>query len=358
MSDDVLGEEELAAQISRLRDLWQEGRWREARRALLDLRARQGDHRLILAALGECCAAGQRWTESARWYEQALAAGYDATVADELEEARRQAARLAAGRGRALLVAAGVLAVVALVIVVAALLQWRSATSPAREPAKAGVPVAVTPRLPALAGRGSRASAAAPQVQATQPTKPQALSGPPAPGPRVPTPATASTPRPAALPPVKVTQTVRAPKTDEDEYLTQLLSVMSWPDGTPLSRQALVQFDPYIGYAFVTLTIPGSLRSGDLLRATLDAAYGAACALLKGAPQVRYVTVRAVYRLVKGADSRTVVAFRGNTSREAYEYWQRLKRRPSLQEMWSQVFASCWWNPDVPSGLQTRTRGR
>ena len=159
--------------------------------------------------------------------------------------------------------------------------------------------------------------------------------------------------QPSNLPPVRITKRVDAPATDRDYYLTNVVGSLTWPDGTPLAGHCLVQFDPYTGYAFVTFTIPRSLKATHLAQVTLRMAHGVAWALMKADRSVRYVTVRALYAIQQpGRRATTVVAFRGNTSRVAYEYWQRLHRQPTIQELWNDVFATCWWNPQVPASSE------
>lgn len=348
--ESVLGGEELQEQIAETRALWEAGFWRDARTRLLRLRSARGDEPPLLAALGDCHAAGGRWQEAVHWYEESLAGQYDPEVARRLEVARASLAALGAPPRRVPVYA--IVGLAALVLIVAGVVVYLARpgrSTDVRPETRAGRPTPVappagpaTPRGPELATRTVEPLPVGPATGGRR-----APGATPSPARRTPSPRAPT--MPPALPPVKITKTVEAPTTDEDHFLTQLLGTLNWPDGTPLSGDALVQFDPYTGYAFVTLNIPRALSSGDLVKVTLDAAYGASVTLMKGSPSVRFVTIRALYTSARaGEKARTVVAFRGNTSREAMEYWERLDRRPDAQEMWYQAFASCWWNPEVP----------
>jgi len=352
LSDEsVVDEEELEAEIEQARALWTAGYWREARARLMTLRNMRGDRPLLLAALGDCAAAGHRWREAVQWYEQALAARYEPSLAERLEEARSQLhQRPRMPPARALIVAAVVIVVMAMAIGGYALLSLRR-PAPTSSTRAAGQPVRTLP-MPTTRGR---------QPYATGSGVPAATSVPPAPGPALrqqqPRPGTRLSPSQAqakttpGLPPVHITKMVEAPATDEDHYLTELLGALNWPDGTPLNSEAVVQFDPYTGYAFVTLSLPRSLPSTNLVNTVLDASYAAAVALVKGLSTVRFVTVRVLYTVAQpDRKARTVVAFRGNTSRDAVQYWERLHRRPNYEEIWYEAFGSCWWNPQVPTG--------
>ncbi len=358
--ESVLGGEDLQEQIAEARALWEAGFWRDARTRLLRLRTARGDEPPLLAALGDCHAAGGRWQEAVHWYEEALAGQYDPEVARHLEQAR---ANLSGGGGPSrrvpvyAIVGLAAVALIALGIVV--YVAWSGRSADVRPETRAGRPAPVAPRVAPGTPRGPELG--------TRTVEPLPVSGATS-GRRAPsaarpsisrTPSAGAAAAPGAVPPVKITRTVEAPITDEDHFLTQLLGTLNWPDGTPLSGDALVQFDPYTGYVFATINMPRALSSGDLVKVVLDAAYGASVTLMKGSSSVRFVTVRALYTFAPAAErARTVVAFRGNTSREAMEYWERLDRRPDAQEMWYQVFGSCWWNPEVPvkSGAQPNRR--
>ncbi|MGD9518282.1 MAG: tetratricopeptide repeat protein [Armatimonadota bacterium] len=348
MSDEsVLDEENLQAQVDELRALWEAGQWREARSQLLQLRRQRGDLPVLLTALGDCHAAGGHWADAVRWYEESLARCYDPDLVARLDEARSQLG--GPGRGGAARLwmygAAAALVLVLIALGVTAYL-WLAGSRPPARPVGAGEPVPAVPRAPH--GVEGRTTQSMPGPSTTGPSA--APSRPVFQGQRTVTSAHPPTgPSPAALPPIKVTKTVEAPATDDDHFLTSLLGALSWPDDTPLTGDGFVQFDPYPGYAFVTLQIPRALPSQDLLKVVLDTAYGVAVSLMKGSPAVRFVTVRALYTFAPADEkARTVVAFRGNTSRESIEYWGRIKRRPSHEEIWYQVFAACWWNPEVP----------
>jgi hypothetical protein len=344
--ESVPAEEELAAEINEAQALWEAGAWREARARLLRLRETRGDQPMLLAALGDCHAAGQRWREAVRWYDEALAAQYDPQLAARAQEARRHLVRgPISPTARAAVYAAAGLLLLAVIILLVTLHTWRSATpAPRLAPEAAGRPMSAISVPQEFGGSPSQRPPSPPPPATSQRPQTAPITG----SEEARVSSTPYTQTPSG-PPVKVTAVVEAPKTNEDRFLTQLLETLTWPDGTPLTGDAIVQFVPSTGYALATVSIPRSLSTPDLRQTVLDQAYAVAVALIKGSTSVRFVTVRALYTIaLPDRKNRTVVAFSGNTSREALEYWDRLNRRPNHQELWYQVFAACYWNPEVP----------
>ena len=354
------------ALVQQARQMLENGDWQGALRLLHRARRERADDPTVHALIGDCYVAAERWHRAVAAYEQSLELAYDADVAQRLQVAREQAARSPAPtfdvqpRTLAIVAAAVVLAAAAVGIMLWATAGSRAAKSsgpagPAGTPqamltppsgtgtGRAGAPTSpwqMPSAAPPAAGVAQRQQAAQAQAPATTAGGQQAQSS-----------------APANMPPVRITKRVDAPATDRDYYLTDIIGSLSWPDGSPLAGNCLVQFDPYTGYAFVTITIPRSMRATNLAQVTLRMAQGVAWALFKADRSVKYVTVRALYAIQQPARrANTVVAFRGNTSRVAYEYWQRLGRQPNIQELWSDVFATCWWNPNVSAATEPKHR--
>lgn len=339
------------------------GQWREARHRLRELAREYPGQPIVLSALGDCYAAAGRWREAVYWYERSIDQRYDPEVAARLHNARAQLAEVPARPpAPRLAVALGLSFVVLCGAVITLVLLSRPSRVPHRPMAVGAPSPTLQPGQVPAAARAAEETAAG-QARPLMPSAPPGLGaaqavGPQAPieAPAQPSPAPAG-PRPAPSFPVRVTQRVEAPATDDDYFLTQVLDALSWPDGTPMSGQALVVSDPFTAHAFVTLSIPRSLTAANLAQVALEAAYSACVALMKASPWLNYITVRALYTLGGEAERpRTVVAFRGDTNRQIIEEWQRAQRVPSLEEMWRQVFAGAWWNPDVPAGVTASTQ--
>ena len=350
-------EEVLRAEVQEAQALLEAGQWREARHRLRELAREYPGQPIVLSALGDCYASAGRWREAVYWYERSIDQRYDPDVAARLHNARAHLPQAPPRPTPRVIAAVALSFVVLCVAVVALVLLSRPARIPHRPMAVGAPSAALQPgQIPAptagpqqaatgqpkpLVPGGPGAAAQALEAQPQLPLKPQA---PPSPTP----------PRPPQAPafPIRVTQRVEAPATDDDYFLTQVLEALSWPDGTPMSGESLVVTDPLAGYAFVTISIPRSLSTANLAQVTLEAAYGACVALFRAGPRLNYITVRALYTLGGEAERfRTVVAFRGDTTRQVIEEWQKAQRWPSVEEMWRQVFAGAWWNPDVPAGV-------
>ncbi|MCX7599948.1 MAG: tetratricopeptide repeat protein, partial [Armatimonadetes bacterium] len=349
----------LRAEVQEAQALLEAGRWREARHRLRELAREHPGQPIVLAALGDCYGAAGRWREAVYWYERCIDQRYDPEVASRLHNARAHLTEAPARPPTPRLIAAVALSFIVLCGAVAALVFLSRPARVRHRPMPVGEPSPVL--QPGEVAAPQRAAAEKPQPAPAQPLlpgapaviQPQQLRPPQSPAQPGPQPSPASQgPRPAPSFPVRITHRVEAPATDEDYFLTQVLEALSWPDGTPMSGEALVVSDPVAGHAFVTLSIPRSLTSNNLAQVTLETAFAACVALTKSSSWLNYVSVRTLYTMGGGAEKpRTVVAFRGDTSRQIIEEWQRAQRMPSLEEMWRQVFANPWWNPDVPTGM-------
>lgn len=351
--DDVL-----RAEVQEAQALLEAGRWREARHRLRELAREYPGQPIVLSAMGDCYAAAGRWREAVYWYERSIDQRYDPEVAARLHNARAQLTEAPARPPTPRLVAAVALSFVVLCGAVVALVRLSRPSRVQQRPMAVGAPSPTLQPGQAPGKIPSHEETAAGPARPLMPGRPTAAAPVPGVPPHVPAEALAQpsptppAPRPAPSFPVRVTQRVEAPATDDDYFLTQVLDALSWPDGTPVSGQAFVVSDPFTGHALVTLSIPRSLSTTNLVQVALEAAYSACVALMKASPWLNYVTVRTLYVLGGEADRpRTVVAFRGDTNRQVIEEWQLAQRVPSLEEMWRQVFANPWWNPDVPAGF-------
>jgi hypothetical protein len=340
----------LARELEAAERLRAAGAWREAWRRLRRLQRSYPRHPALLAALGDCLAAGARWARAVAWYERALELSYNEALAARLEEARRQveaARHLRAGWTlQAKLALAVAATLVLLVLVGVAMLMGRLPARPQTGPGRA--PAAAVPRPGAATLPTTSITPPPPSWPLPAAPARTAMPSPPL-SPVPPAPAAAAQP-PPSFPPVKVTLMVEAPATDKDYFLSQLLSVLSWPDGSPLSGEAFAQFDPYWGHAFVTVTIPPGLSTPNLQQTVAETAYGIAAALFKADPEVRAVSVRALYAIrERRRRARIVVAFRATITRQAWEYWQRRGPAPARAQGWQELLQDVWWNPEVPS---------
>ena len=134
---------------------------------------------------------------------------------------------------------------------------------------------------------------------------------------------------------------------DRDYETARTLGSLSWPDGTPMSNAVAVVIDP-TGYAMISFQIPSALQVEKLSAAVLRQSYALATTALRAEAGITLLTVRALATITLADDQeRTVVVYRANTSRTAIESWTKLRREPTLEELWSRAFATSWWNPGV-----------
>lgn len=344
MTSDTNEENAQAALISHAQEMLAAGQWSAALRLLRRLLQHGPADARVWALIGDCYAAGGRWRQAAAAYERSLDIAYDAEITRRLQEAREQAAAHWALTGSSRMLSLSVAAVLLAALAVALILSLSgqgSRRQRSRAPSiSAGAPVAFG-RRPAVPAQ--------PIARPPQPTvQPPSELRPPAQSPVPPQNRQPQAP-PVVPPPVVVTRRVQAPASDKDCYLTDIVGSLSWPDGTPLSGDCLVQFDPALGHAFVTVTVPRSLRAANLVVAATQIAQHVAWALFNADEEMKHVTVRVLYAIEEpGRRTRTVVAFRATIRRDAYEYWRRLGRQPTVDELWHTAFVMPWWNPEVP----------
>jgi hypothetical protein len=351
--DDVL-----RAQIDEARLILTGGNWQEARQRLTALAREHPAQAAVYAALGDCYGAAGRWREAVSYYRQGLDREYDPDVAGRLAQARQQLAATAESHAvtkRTVVAVAASFAILLAVIATVILVSRHS-----HQTANGGRTRVFVPPSEPVQRPGAQAGTAMPTPAAT-PGAPALPAPPRTEGPAVAAPAVQPTPAPSpaapgAVPPVIVTKRVEAPSTDQDFFLTQILASLSWPDGTSLSGTSLVQSDPYNGFAFVTLSMPRAVQ-GDLTDVVLRTAYNAAATLIKSDSGMQSLEVRVLEAVSSGAERpRTLVAYRGTTTRDAVEFWTRSGRQPGSHEIWYQVFAESWWNPEAPTSLGKQTK--
>ncbi len=325
------------------------------------------DNAEAYTALGDAYAGRRMWPEAVEWYHEAVARG-DNSAQEKLAQAREQLSAQVQHPGqpsaseleqqrtrlRVMLASAGALIVIAGLI--AALTLFPS--SPPLPPSAGDESGAPTPGSLGTSAEYAPGRRAAPGAGLMPPPprddevggglRPPTLgSGPkrPAvptivvnPGPRSPEADAAS----EAVPP--------GPRSDRDLVLERAIGSLSWPDGTAMRSAVAVAMDPYMGYVMITFEIPRRLDTRNIYGTVVRQSYSIAAAAVNTDPGVKFVTLRGLLDLDGSSEGRTVVAYRGNTSRESLEYWVSRNRTPSQQQLWSKVFATTWWNPGVSRG--------
>jgi hypothetical protein len=150
---------------------------------------------------------------------------------------------------------------------------------------------------------------------------------------------------------LNVTQSVDAPLADRDVLLTRALGSLNWPNGDPLGWRVIALMDPFTGYALISVEVPPAMRSNNLYTPVISMAYRLAVTAVQSDRGIDSLTVR---MLTQVEDERgrhlQLVAFRGNTTREALDYYLKRGIEPDAATIWSHVFATTWWNPVVPTG--------
>lgn len=150
---------------------------------------------------------------------------------------------------------------------------------------------------------------------------------------------------------LRVTQSVDAPMADRDVLLTRALSSLTWSNGEALSWRVLALMDPFTGYALISLEVPPAMRTGDLYTPAIDMAWKLAVAAVRADRGVDSLTVRLLTQVENDKGRKVgLVAFRGNTTREAVDYYLKRGLQPDADTIWRHVFATTWWNPSVPAG--------
>ncbi len=365
------GTSELTRQMEAVRRLLREENYDAAITLTRELIEDHPDCGELYGALGDAYAARRMWPEAVEWYHEAVEHG-DNSAQEKLSEAREQlgaqvrhrdepsASELEQQRTRLWIVLASAGAVIVIAAVVASL-TWL--TTPSSPPPLADQPVRETsarmgrsaeyaPGRDALYGPGHMPPAppGAAGVSAI-PTSPG--SGAPGEGPSVPT--IVVGPGPHRPEDTSTSETVLVgPRSDRDIVLENAIGSLEWPDGTAMRNAVSVAMDPHLGYAMVTFEIPRGLQTRNLYATVVRQSYSIAAAAMSTDPGLNFVTLRGLIDLT-GSErgGRSVVAFRGNTSRESIQGWLARNRTPTQQQLWSQVFATTWWNPGVPrTGLK------
>jgi len=230
---------------------------------------------------------------------------------------------------------------------------WLVAATVPRHQAKTGAP---------RAGQAQQGAARRGTATATTPALPRTGSAP--------APATGAGGRPATglLPnptspaatrgpdtsgrPLNITQSVDAPMSNRDRLLTRALAGITWPTGEALGWRVQAAVDDYTGYVMVTAEVNPGLRSADLPGTVIDMAYKLAVATIQADKGAQSVTVRLLTDVDVNDKRISLLAFRGNTTREHLEYYLKRGLQPDRDTVWSHVFATTWWNPSVPTGTE------
>lgn len=347
MTENQLGSD-LGAGLDEISMMVERGSLDTAQAEAQQLLLRYPNSAAVHAALGDVAAARHQHREAIEWYELSLRLEQTANIRerlarerDRLEQERLEEFEesLPPARDNRLLIAGVAAGFVVLVVVVAivASLSGRHRGGP--------------PTSASVQGRpgGRVGGVEQPAAAATSEPRPAARAGSRTTTTLVPVPGTA--PRAGQSSSLRVTQSVDAPMADQDVLLTRALASLTWPSGEALGWRAQALVDPFTGYAMVTAELPPGMRGGELFPPIMDMSYRLAVATIHADQGVETLTIRILTPVTndKGR-SVTLVAFRGNTSREALDYYLKRGIEPDRQTVWSHVFATTWWNPSVPTG--------
>jgi len=361
---------DLQPQIQAVDDLIDEGNYDAALSRARELFDDYPDRAEAYTLLGDIYAARRMWPEAVEWYHEGAERG-DSSAADKLREARVQltrqleqpgqphrtasASQAEQQRTRLWITLASAGAVVVIAVVIAAL------TFSGGPPSGPEQPSVQQPAGPSSAAPGTRIPRSI--ARSTTPAL-QARSGSATTGPRSPT---ASSTKPTARSTVpgtpvsppepqdeSTTIIEKGPRSEQDMILENTLGSLTWPDGTTMRNDVSVAVDPFLGYAMITFEIPRNLTSDNIADTTARQAYSVAVAAINTDPSLMTMTLRGLINTSSSQRRRrAVVAYRGNTSRESLEYWLRHNQSPTSQQLWTQVFATTWWNPAIPrSGFE------
>ena len=341
----------LAAQLERVAEMINSGQYQTAEVICRELVDSYPDSAEAHAVLADAFAARQLWSEAADWYELAVQLGAGPEVDQRLERVRRRraaysgeapsesnSAQLERQRARLGWILGGAAAAVLLAvgIVVLGLQTPRMPATPSSGLAARTYP----PR--AISGRSATA-----QVRTAPQSVPRRPQQPKAPTSATSSPSAQHAPIPHA--PAIITRGKMGPVSDRDYRLARVLGSLTWPDSTPMSDAVAVMMDPYTGYAMITFEIPRALEGQELFDMVMRQSYSVAAAALRTDAGIQSLTIRVVATMTTpDKEKRSVVAFRANTNRVALEEWMKLGREPTVQELWDEVFATSWWNPNVP----------
>ena len=334
--------ETLTEELSELDEMIQAGRYAPAAVLANELLDSYPHSAEVPTAIADLYRAGQMWAEAAEFYELAVqhGAGGEATVPlgavqrhlsaqASLQPDSSRVRRPASGVWWAY---AGAAAVVVLGLVIVFIILRLPPVPSASGPQRPQPPVRRSPTARQLTQAPPTLPLPPPPAQATTAPSPPDLRG---------------TPR-AALPPVVITRRMIGPVSDRDYNIARVLGSLTWPDGIPMSEDVTVLMDPYTAYAVITFQIPKALEVEDPFAAVLRQSYTLATTALGTDAGINYVTVRALATITTpDKEKRTVVAYRANTKRQTIDHWAELGGEPSINELWSRVFATSWWNPSV-----------
>jgi hypothetical protein len=305
----------------------------------------------VHAALGDVASARHLHREAMEWYELSLRLEQNQDVRERLsrqrdlldEERLRDEEEIEGGRDNRPLLIAGVAAGLILLILAIGLISSAMRNrhrAPAETAAAPGRPITRTAQP--TEGTGQQAPVTA---------RPGIRPG--APGPYGVGAGSAEAPAGPNAPVggLNVTQSVDAPLADRDVLLTRALGSLNWPNGDPLGWRVIALMDPFTGYALISVEVPPAMRSNNLYTPVISMAYRLAVTAVQSDRGIDSLTVR---MLTQVEDERgrhlQLVAFRGNTTREALDYYLKRGIEPDAATIWSHVFATTWWNPVVPTG--------
>ncbi|MFO7947260.1 MAG: tetratricopeptide repeat protein [Armatimonadota bacterium] len=150
------------------------------------------------------------------------------------------------------------------------------------------------------------------------------------------------------LPPVILTEEVNAPLTQQDRTLLAAIASLNWPGGHSLSGHVNVMTDPFNGYAFITVSIPKAAGDAEMFTKVVGMAFRLAKAAAENDSTLRYITIRIIIPIEIQKKEQVMTIFRGNVSRKTLDRYTGRGRQPETREIWTTVFADCWWNPSVP----------
>ncbi len=303
----------------------------------------------VREVMGDICAAEGDHADAVEWYERTMELEPSEEVREKLLQARRRtgqtgtAPRASAGdetgrRHRIIAMVAGGIAVVlliALIVISTGEDEMQEAAS-SRDAAR---------RTQSISPRGS-----------TPPSRPAVSSDYASPrtssqrSQRSPSRRAASeTPqRDYKLPPVILTEEVNAPLTQQDRKLLAALASLNWPGGHSLSGHVNVMTDPFNGYSFITVSVPKAAGDAEIFTQVVGMAFRLAKTAVENDSSLRYLTIRIIIPIEIQREERVMTIFRGNVSRKTLDRYSSRGAAPSTRDIWTTIFADCWWNPSVP----------
>lgn len=143
-----------------------------------------------------------------------------------------------------------------------------------------------------------------------------------------------------------------SPVTDHDQAVVNAVSSLTWGDNQQLTGRVQAMVDPYSEYAMISVTIPRAIPENTMVETVVRQAWRVALAAIQADEVINTMTIRMIH---VAEDGERVVAFRGNTKRVALQ--ALAVDRPDLATLWTRVFATAWWNPQVGGDLPTVAGG-